>query len=170
MTVAVMDERKRKRIDIELIVLSVLILLGVGSTGYLFSMDKSVITVSVKPNETQTICFEELCLRPGESCEYTVLIGSESAEACQLTLCFTDQAPALTLKDHAYIRVERGDDVLCDARLSEIFAQETITVPVDFSNGAKNAFKITYYMPESVGNDAQNAEARFQLLVTAESD
>lgn len=166
----VTDKTRKKITNIALIVMCAVILLGVALTIYFLTADKHVIKVSIEPDETKAIRFEELYLRPGESCEYTLLLSSEYTEKYQLTLRFEDENTKLTLKDYAYIRMERDGEVLCDTRLSEIFEQQTIELAVDFTDGESNDIGIIYYMPEDVGNEAQNAEAEFKLLVTATNE
>lgn len=166
----VTDETRKKITNITLIVMCVIILLGVVLTIYFLTADKHVIKVSIEPDTTKAIQFEELYLRPSESCEYTLSLSSEYAEEYRLTLRFEDQNTKLTLKDYAYVRIEKDGEVLCDTRLSEIFEQPSIELTVDFTDGKKNDIRIIYYMPEDVGNEAQNAEADFTLLVTATNE
>lgn len=166
----VTDETRKKIINIALIVMCVIILLGVVLTIYFLTADKHVIKVSIEPDETKAIRFEELCLRPGENCEYTISISNEYAQEYRLTLRFEDQDTTLTLKKYAYVRLEKDGEVLCDTRLSEMFEQPSIELTVDFTDGKKNDIRIIYYMPEDVGNEAQNAEADFTLLVTATNE
>lgn len=166
----VTDETRKKIINIALIVMCVVILLGVVLTIYFLTADKHVIKVSIEPERAKEIRFEELYLRPDESCEYTLLLSSEYAQEYRLILRFEDQNPALTLKKYAYVRLEKDGEVLCDTRLSEIFEQPSIELTVDFTDGKKNDIRIIYHMPEDVGNEAQNAEADFTLLVTATNE
>lgn len=166
----VTDKTRKKIINVALIVMCVVILLGVALTVYFLTADKHVIKVNIEPNTTEAIRFEELYLLPGESCEYTLSLSSEYAQEYRLTLHFEDQNAKLTLKDYAYVRMEKDGEVLCDTRLSEIFKQQTVELAVDFTNGEKHEIIIIYYMPEDVGNEAQNAEADFRLLVTATNE
>lgn len=160
-------EIKKKIINIALIAMSVLILVGAVLTICFSTSDKHVIDVTVEADKTKSAHFEELCLRPGESCEYTLSLSGKYTKEYRITLCFEDQNPELTLKDHAYVRMEMGDEVLCDARLSEVLERDSIELDIDFTDGEKHEIKIVYYMTEDVGNEAQNAEADFKLLVTA---
>lgn len=162
---AVTNMIKRKVINVTLIVMSVVILIGVALTIYFSTSDRHIIKISIEPDQTQAIRFEELYLRPGENCEYILSLSSEQAEVYRLVLCFEDQDPTLTLKDYAYVRMEKGGEVLCDIRLSEAFEQAIIECSADFTDNKKDDVKIIYYIPENVGNDAQNAEADFKLLV-----
>lgn len=166
----VTDKTKKRLTNIALIVMCVIILLGVALTIYCLTADKHIIKVSIEPDETKAIRFKELFLYPGESCEYTLSLSSEYAKKYQLALCFEDQNLELTLKNYAYIRMEKDGNVLCDTQLAEIFKRQTIELAVDFTDGETNDIKIIYYMPEDVGNEAQNAEADFKLLVTATNE
>lgn len=160
---------KRMFMNIILIAICVFILVGAGLTGYLLNVDKSVIKVSVIPNEPQAVTFEQLSLVPGESCEYTLLLSSEYAEKYQLILKSEDQNLSHTLKNYACVRMEKEGQVLCDELLASALVSEDMVLTVDFSDREKNEIKIIYYMPEDVGNEAQNAEADFKLLITAQN-
>lgn len=166
----VTDKTKKTIINIMLIVMCVMILLGVGLSVYFLTADKHIIKVGIEPDTTKSIRFEELHLRPGESCEYTLSLSSEYEQAYRLSVCFEDQDPALTLKNYAYVRMETDGEVLCDDRLSEMFEGETIELMLDFTDGETNDIKIIYYMPEDVGNEAQSTEANFKLFVTATNE
>ena len=45
-----------------------------------------------------------------------------------------------------------------------------IMVPVNFKEKTNTEFNVVYYMPEEVGNEAQNAAARFELKLTASNE
>lgn len=165
------DETRKKIANISLLVMSTIILLGVALTVYfMITTDTHIIEVSVKPDETNAIEFEKLYLRPGESCEYTLSLISEYEQAYSLVLQFEDRKPDMTLKNYAYLRMEKDGEVLCDTRLSELFERERISFAIDFTDGTKNEIHIVYYMPEDVGNEAQNTEADFKLLVKATNE
>lgn len=164
------DEARRKTANVILIVLSALILIGVILTVYLMTADKNIIKVSIDSEEAQEINFTDLELRPGESCEYTLIFRDTLNARYLVELDFRDCEPTYTLKDYARLRIEHGGEVLCDDSLSSVFAGEALKLTVDFSEDKKNEFKIIYYMPEDVGNEAQNAEADFTLFVTADID
>lgn len=163
----VTEETKKKATDIALIVLCVMALVGVALTAYFLSAAKNVIKVGIEPDKTQTVEFEHLGLHPGESCEYIISLSSEYSEEYRLELKFKDRAPELTLKDYACVRIERDGEILCDEVLATAFELDCITLGVDFSHGARNEIKIIFYMPEEIGNEAQDAEADFELLITA---
>lgn len=159
-------KNRKKTANTFLLALSVTILFGVGLSVLFFGMDKRVIQPDIRAGKTQTINFEELCLRPGESCEYALRLNDEYAEKYRICMRFTDLAPTLTLKKYAYVRMEKDGTVLCDVRLSELFERREVTAEIDFSNG-ENIINLIFYMPQTVGNEAQDAQASFRLLVTA---
>lgn len=163
----VTEETKKKATDIALIVMCVMALVGVALTAYFLSAAKNVIKVEIEPDKTQAVEFEHLGLHPGESCEYILRLSSEYSEEYRLELKFKDRAPELTLKDYACVRIERDGETVCDEVLATAFELDCITLGIDFSHGAKNEITIVFYMPEEIGNEAQDAEADFELLITA---
>lgn len=157
----------KKWIHIVLIALSGLILAGVGIAVRYRTLDQTVIEVDVRNGETQTIRFESLCLVPGEVCDYTLTLGSHVTGGL-IELAFRDQAPEKMLKAFAFVRIEYGDRVICDARLDSVFTQGALQV--ELTGAEHGAVRISYYLPQDVGNEAQNAEADFELLVTAKNE
>lgn len=164
------DEARRKTANVILIVLSALILIGVILTVFLITADKNVIKVSVDSDEAQEINFTSLELRPGESCEYTVIFRDAINARYLVELDFLDREPTYTLKDYALLRIEKDGEILYDQPLCDVFESEVIKLTIDLSDGKTNEIGIIYYMPEDVGNEAQNAEADFTLFVTADID
>lgn len=161
---------RKKVAYIALVALSVVTLVGVGLSVYVMNADKTVIKVDLTPDEPSTVSFKNIGLRPGESCVYTLKLNNEYADEYDLTLDFLDSAPELTLKQYAYVRLEMDGQVLCDELLSSAFEREDITAVVNFTGKDVCEIKVTYYMPEDVGNEAQDAEAKFELIITAENE
>lgn len=159
-------KNRKKTANALLLALSVTVLLGIGLSVLFFGMDKHVIQPDIRTGKTQTMQFEDLCLRPGESCEYALRLSDEYAEKYRVCMYFTDLAPTLTLKKYAYVRMEKDGTVLCDMRLSELFERREVTAEIDFSTG-ENVIHLIFYIPQTVGNEAQDAQASFRLLVTA---
>lgn len=161
---------KKKVTDVVLVIMSVLILLGVALVIYDATRDRSVIRVNLKPSVTEAVEFDNLYLLPGESCEYKLAFSSEVASPCSVELKLTDRAPAYTLKDYAYVRIEKGDEVLTEQRLADAFAAPALTTTVDMADEGESSIIITFYLPAEVGNEVQNAEADFALLITASNE
>ena len=75
-----------------------------------------------------------------------------------------------TLKSFAHVKIEKGDEVIYDELLSDAFSDDGITLPVKYGKKNSVKLKVTYYLPSEVGNEAENAEAVFELQVTAGKD
>ncbi len=151
---------------------SALILVGVALmilTGVTEANRDDEIEVNLAVEKTQVIEFENLSLVPGESCEYTVRLKGEHAKQYELYLDFVETEEK-TLKNFAYVRIESGDEILCDELLATVFEQESIVVPVDFRQDRNTELTFVYYLPVEVGNEAKNAEAIFELHVTASNE
>lgn len=164
---AVTDETIKKIINITLIVMSIIILIGIVLTVYFLTADKHVIKISIEPDETESVHFEKINIVPGDECEYTLLLSSEYEYEYELTLRFEDLDPEQILKDYAYVRMERDGEIICDELLSKAFEGEKLVLSVNFLERETNDIRVIYYMPADVGNEAQNAEANFNLYITA---
>ena len=127
------------------------------------------IVVDLASEDTQVIEFENLCLIPGESCEYTITLKGEHADRYELLFDFVELEEG-TLKNFAFVKIQSGDQVLYDRLLSEAFAQEHLVLPVDFDKEQNTELTIIYYLPIEVGNEAKNAGAVFELHVKASNE
>jgi ribonuclease-3 len=54
--------------------------------------------------------------------------------------------------------------------LADAFESDAIVLPVDFSQNRNTELTVTYYMPSEVGNEAENAEAIFDLRIVASNE
>lgn len=162
---------KSKFVRIVLIVLSVMILIGVALTIYMLSTVNKydIIKVNIKDDATQVVEFQDLCLIPGEKCEYTISLGSDTADKYNVELAFHETVEN-TLKNYVHIKIEANGEIVCDQLLATLFDNSNITLAVDLTEDKKNDIKIIYYLPEEIGNEAQNAEANFELLITASNE
>lgn len=163
-----MENSKTKTSNIILAVISVLILLGVGATTYILVHSQRVIDISVAEDSEQTICMEDISLVPGSSIEYFLRFSSEITADYEISLRFAETNSLQTLKDYAFVRLEYGKEVLCDEKLSTLFDWDPITLHMNLSKHGHKSIRMTCYLPETVGNDAQGAEAEFELIVTTE--
>lgn len=163
--------KKNKLVRIALIVLSVMILIGVALTMYMLSIvnNHDIIKVNIKDDATQVVEFQNLCLIPGEKCEYTISFSSEVADEYNLRLAFRETVEN-TLKNYVHIKIEANGEIVYDQLLATLFDNSNITLTVDLTDDRKNDIKIIYYLPKEIGNEAQNAEANFELLITANNE
>lgn len=128
--------------------------------------NKNVINLSIEDGYQQSVTFENITMIPGESCTYTLRLSSKYAEQYTLSLDFVELEEK-TLKEFAYVRIELEDQILYDCLLKDAFEDDTISLPVDLSQERNTQIVVVYYLPIEVGNEAQNAEAIFELLITA---
>ena len=159
-----------KIIRIIMVILSVLSLVAVGITGWMLKTreEREVVRVDLD-GQIDPIGFENLCLIPGESCSYTFRLKGDVAKEYDVHLRF-EETEEKTLKNFAFVRIETNGQVLCDELLATAFEGEGIELHVDLSQAKQQDLIITYYMPLEVGNEAQNAEAIFDLLITATNE
>lgn len=159
---------KSKLMQIILIVGSVLIIVGVLLMAWMLATekDRSVIEVDLGNRESQPIKFDSLSLLPGEKCEYTVKLKKSGSDQYDLSLRFVETEEK-TLKNYVRVKIIANDETVCDKLLAEAFKNENIILPVDFTENKNTELKIVYYLPLDVGNEAKNAEAIFELILTA---
>lgn len=162
---------KIKLMRIVMIVGSVLILAGVSIMwgAMVIEEEQNVIEVELDNEETQSIEFEGLGLIPGGECEYTIKLEDSGSDKYDLTLNFVETEEK-TLKNFARAKIIANCEVVCDELLATIFEKEDIILPVDFKENINTELRIVYYLPIEVGNEAKNAEATFELLLTASNE
>ena len=145
-----------------LILISVVLLAVAMAT----SDERNEIKVDLKDGVTESVEFEGIALVPGESCEYVIKFKGDSFFKYDTHLDFVEKEEK-TLKNFAYVRVMSGDEVVYDELLATAFESDGIDLSVDFFRRKNTELKIVYYMPLDVGNEAKNAEAIFELQITA---
>lgn len=151
---------------------SVIIIVGVLLMANLLTTEEERNSINVHINESseKTLEFKDLFLLPGESCEYTIKLNGERSKQYDLSFDFIDVEEEKTLKDFARVRIEAGGDVICDELLADAFESENIVASIDFENEKNTEILIVYYLPIDVGNEAKNAEAVFELRLTAKTN
>ena len=159
-----------KTIRIIMVVLSSMLLIGVAMTIWMLLTREDREGVRVDLDEPiAPIGFEHLCLIPGESCTYTLHLRGDGVSKYDVCLQFVETEEK-TLKHFTYIRIESNGVVLCDELMEKVFEGDGIELQVDLRRTKQQDVTITYYMPLEVGNEAQNAEAFFDLLITASNE
>ena len=160
-----------KLIKIILIVGSVLIIVGVSLMAWILATEdeRGIIEVKLEDGETETLSFESLALIPGEEVEYTIQLEKFNASKYDLELDFVETEEK-TLKNYARVKIVADGEIVCDELLATAFENEKIVLPVDFEEDKNTELKIVYYLPIDVGNEAKNAEAIFELMLTASNE
>ena len=131
--------------------------------------ERNVINVRLDEGATESLAFESLSLVPGDVCEYTVRLQKGGAASYELSLDFVE-GEEKTLKHYARVTVLSGEEIVYDELLATAFDGEDIVLAVDFDENINTELKIVYYMPIEVGNEAKNAEAVFELQLTASNE
>ena len=148
-----------------MIVLGVLIMYQVSEA----SDDQEVITVHIQEGSIETVAFADLTLIPGASCEYAIRIKSDTAESCEVVLDFVEKQEG-NLGDFAYVRVISNQDVIYDDLLAKAFDAQGIVFSAEFDKRKNTDLTVIYYLPDTVGNEARNAEAVFELQIKASNE
>ena len=68
------------------------------------------------------------------------------------------------------MKIVSNGETVYDELLATAFEDEILVLPVDFNEGINTELKIVYYLPLEVGNEAKNAEAVFEVLLTASNE
>ncbi len=131
--------------------------------------ERNVMKVNLNSEETKAIHFENLSLIPGESCEYSISMQGERAKSYDVRLNFAETEEK-TLKNFARVTITVNEETVCDELLATAFEREDIGFSVEFEEEKTIDLKVTFYMPLDVGNEAKNAEALFDLLITASNE
>ncbi len=165
---------KSRLMQVILIAASALIIVGVGLLGWMSatSDEKNVMKIELEAGETESIEFESLRLVPGASCEYVIKLKEDYSDQYDLTLDFAEKEEnkEKTLKKYARVRILSKEEVIYDELLATAMEAESIILPVDFKEDQNTELTVLYYLPLEVGNEAKNAEAIFELLLTASNE
>ena len=162
---------RRRILQIILIATGVVMLVGVLLIHLVRSdsRDPDVIRIRLGEETAETIRFDGLALVPGDSREYKVELTGKRAVQYSLRIDFAETGES-PLKNFAYVRILSGDEVLCDELLATAFEQEELVLPVDINKEINTELTFVYYLPLDVGNEAKNAVADFDLLLTANKE
>jgi hypothetical protein len=124
------------------------------------------VDVEIVNGESEVVEFEGLGLVPGEKLEYTLNVSTNDGVAHTIVFDFREEKVS-PLADYVYVKLTIGDDVVCDTLLADVMDAGSIGYKYNLSADAECEVNITYYMPEDVGNEAEGAEAWFDLYITA---
>lgn len=127
--------------------------------------DDHSIGVEIADGESGVVSFEHLGLVPGDEVEYTLTITSKEGPTYAIDFDFRETGDS-PLSDYVYVRMLLGDEELCDVLLADAMDGGVISRELKIKEGDSCEVTIIYYMPEEVGNEAENAEAHFDLYVT----
>ena len=147
---------------------SILIIIGVTVVAWMLitEEDRSNIEVYLSDGKTEIVEFDALSLVPGSECEYVIVLKNDNVNKYTLELDFTEKEEK-TLKNFARVKILVKGEAVYDELLANALNDENITFSVDFGEDKNTELTVVYYLPIEVGNEAKNAEAIFELLITA---
>lgn len=163
---------KRRFMQILLTAACLLILVGAVLGVWVTSTDgeRNVIDVRLRRGETETLRFEELSLIPGGSSEYVVALSRGGANSYRLNIAFKEIGSNNKLGSFARMRVEVNGEEICDQLLGTLIKSEGLSLPVDFAKSSEVELRFVCYLPLEIGNEAQNATADFEILLSASNE
>ena len=152
--------------------IALMIVIGVGLVFWAMRNERevTVIGISLSGDASSAVDFNDLAMIPGQKTEYTVRFASYSSKRYGVTLDFfedEDKKAYNTLKHYVRVRIEVGDEVLCDDVLERVMEGDPLGFNVDIRQRLNTEMKVTYYLPDDIGNEAKGAQAAFKLLVVA---
>ena len=74
------------------------------------------------------------------------------------------------LGEFVHVKIFANGKSVCDELLDTVLKSGSIVLPENFLSGKTMDLKIIYYINEDVGNEAENATADFELLITASNE
>ena len=162
--------KNTQTLRISLIIVGVLLLLCVGiGIAIAVPREDDVITVTLPLKEEEILSFDSVSLAPGDACTYNIVLKTKVTDEYGVRISFaeTEDSPLL---EHMHVRMKFQGEILCDRPMCELTDGEMLTLSADLARGWKYPVEITYYLPESVGNEAQEAEAFFELHIIANNE
>ncbi len=125
------------------------------------------VSVEADGSTSETLSVENLRLLPAGSAEYSVSLSCEESGTYLFRLAFEEKTSS-ALKKYVYVSVLDGETALAEVLLKEAFDGEALTFEREMEAGKESKIVIRYAMSRDAGNDAQGAEADFDVLLTAQ--
>ena len=130
--------------------------------------DRDVIRVNIDNHESKTISFEDLALVPGEETGYTFMFDQVDLAEYDVVLQFKKTEKTVPC-DFIYVRISVDGEVKYDKSLGEFLDKDPVFFHINPIKNKDNEVNVTYYIPLDVGNEAQDVDVYFDLVVTATS-
>ena len=130
--------------------------------------DRDVIRINVDNQESKTISFENLAMAPGEETGYTFMFDQVDLAEYDVVLQFKKTEKTVPC-DFIYVRISVDGEVMHDKSLGEFLDKDPVFFHINPIKNKSREVNVTYYIPLDVGNEAQDVEVYFDLIVTATS-
>ncbi len=103
---------------------------------------------------------------PGASKSYEIHLKADLGKTYNLALNF-QKTKACTIAQFIDVQVKLGDELIDSAKLEEYLDGKKVSFPMDFDSQTMIDIEIIYSMDDSVGDEAQNTTADFNLILSA---
>ena len=149
----------------------ILMLIGVILTLYFYlnPEEDNVIQINLDDElTTEKVAFESLSMIPSETNEYVMKVKSQKEGLTALKIAFEEVGDG-KLKNFVFVIIEFNGEELCNAPMSEMFDGKTVEFESKLYKNKPIEITVKYYMPDTVGNEAQGTEATFDLVLSADN-
>ena len=133
---------------------------------YLRSNDDQSLDVTIEYGETEIVEFEKFGLVPGESTEYTLHLSTTDGPTRYIIMEFSEREDS-PLADFVRVKILVKGEEVCDELLVDLLNGAEVTFEGDLYS-EEIEVTLVYYMPTEVGNEAENTDAWFNVIITAQ--
>lgn len=135
--------------------------------GDIGSSEEIRVEIEADGSTSETLSVKNLKLLPAGSAEYRVSLSCEESGEYLFRLEFEEKT-ASALDKYVSVAVLDGEQELARVLLKDAFDGEVITFERQMEAERDSKIVISYTMAREAGNDAQGAEAAFDIILTAQ--
>lgn len=128
-------------------------------------VNEKTIALGEERQDEMDVKLSGLC--PGMSRLYEINLRANSGDGFKITMAF-ERAEADSLAQFVDVEVRACGETVDSAKLSEYLDGKQISFPVKFDGVSEINVEIVYSMGRDVGDEAQNAEADFKIVISSE--
>ena len=125
------------------------------------------VVVEADGSTSETLSVENLLLLPAGSAEYAVALACKETGEYLFRLEFEEKTVS-ALKNYVSVTVLDGEKELARVSLKDAFDGAAVTFKRDMQAETDSKILLRYTMAREAGNDAQGAEAAFDIVLTAQ--
>lgn len=128
-------------------------------------MNRNIIEIDIAEEGTKVVSFDGFSVLPGEEKGYTFVFDEVDVTPYDVAFQFKSKMDSDSY-NFIYVRIIVDGEILQDKQLNQAFADDPTIVHIEPLKDRDVDVKIVYYIPIDVGNEAQNVELDFDLIVT----
>ncbi len=126
---------------------------------------KKQIVIESEGVTVDNMQIERLCLHPGDSVDYKVILKSKVSGGYSVTIDF-DEIEDGGLKNFIIISIKDGETLVYNKGLDEALSGDDVVFECDIKANEDYVLDIKYLMPIESGNDAMNTRTSFNIEFT----